>query len=96
MEWHGAASGESQVGGQEKDGQALEQAPQGSGMDPDCWSSRRIWAALSAVGFGLQVEPEVGLNGFWGSLPTWGILKLRDAMVLIQSELQHMQHSTKE
>ena len=33
-------------------GWALEQAPQGSGHDTSCWSSRSVWTTLSDIGFG--------------------------------------------
>lgn len=51
----------------------MEQAAQGSGHGPKCWSS-----VLSNTGFEFGwscVEPRVGLNDPCGSLPTQDILQ---------------------
>ena len=63
-------------------GQALEQAA--LGMAPSCWSSRNVWTLLSGIWSDFLfyfiffvwscVEPEVGLDVAYESLPIWDVL----------------------
>ena len=78
-EWHGAVSGEGQLGS------GTGAAPEGSGHGMgcpglwargQCWSSRSVWRVLSDIesDFGWPcVEFRAGLSDLYGSLPTQDI-----------------------
>jgi len=91
-EWHGAASGECQVGHQEEalhQGRwwAWDRLPRAVGAAASYWCPRSVWITLRHMVWFLDgcLEPWVGLNPH-ESLPTWDILSFYEPFFIYQHD----------